>query len=112
MPRPDLLLLAGAVLAIGGATHLARAGEAPAAVYASICAVCHDADGAGAMPGVPDLTVPSGRLAKPDDVLVRSIVDGVETPGAQVAMPPSGLEASDARALLSYLRHLVSQNSN
>lgn len=76
-------------------------------VYDRVCAVCHGADGAGAMPGVPDFAARNGPLAKPDAVLWRSTVDGTARPGA-MPMPARGgnpaLTDDELRAALVYIR--------
>lgn len=76
-------------------------------VYDRVCAVCHGADGSGAMPGVPDFTARNGPLAKPDAVLWRSTVDGTARPGA-MPMPARGgnptLTDDELRAALGYIR--------
>lgn len=79
-----------------------------AAIYAGQCLACHGADGAGTMPGVPDFTDPSGVLRKSDDDLLRSLIDGVQRPGAAATMPALGgnpaLTPADMRAVLNFLR--------
>lgn len=76
-------------------------------LYEAACAVCHGADGAGAMPGVPDLTARDGPLRKPEAVLVRNTLTGIERPGAP-GMPPKGgnpaLTEPQIRALVRYMR--------
>lgn len=78
-------------------------------LYTQYCLACHGADGAGTMPGVPDLTDKAGVLAKPNALLLRSLLDGVQRPGAPVAMPPKGgnpaLTEEDMQAVLAYIRH-------
>lgn len=77
-------------------------------LYAQYCLACHGADGAGMMPGVPDLTDKAGVLAKPDALLLSSMLNGVQRPGAAVAMPPKGgnpaLTEEDMQAVLAYIR--------
>ncbi|MDH5340683.1 MAG: cytochrome c [Rubrivivax sp.] len=79
-----------------------------AVIYAGQCLACHGADGAGTMPGVPDFMDPSGVLRKSDDVLLRSVIDGVQRPGAAATMPALGgnpaLTPADMRAVLNLLR--------
>lgn len=75
-----------------------------AALYEEKCAVCHGADGSGAMSGIPDLTGPEGPLSKPDQELLKSIILGIERPGAPVAMPASDLGPEEARRVLAYVR--------
>lgn len=56
-------------------------------VYMEICVVCHGPDGRGAVEGVPQL---APRLGQPDDVLLGRIINGYQSPGSQLAMPPRG----------------------
>ena len=77
-------------------------------LYNQTCVACHGPSGKGAIPGVADLTRPDGALAKSDDALFKSIKEGLQSPGAALAMPPNGgnsaLTDEDIRALLAYLR--------
>ncbi len=80
----------------------------PATQYTNACLACHGADGAGVMPGVPDLSEPDGSLAKSDDLLVQAVIGGAGDPATGAAMPPKGgapdLTESDIRALIRYMR--------
>lgn len=93
----------GVVLA--GAAETASHGKA---VYERTCVACHGSDGQGALPGMRALGGKKGSLAKPDDVLRKSILEGYQAPGAPVAMPPKGgdpsLTEQDAAAVLEYMR--------
>ena len=77
-------------------------------IYNRSCVACHGSDGAGAMPEVPDLTEPDGPLLKPDAVLLRSIVEGVDRPDSPLPMPPMGgdpeLSEEGARQVLEFIR--------
>ena len=77
-------------------------------IYNRSCVACHGSDGTGAMPEVPSLMAPDGPLFKPDDVLLRSIVDGVDKPGSPLPMPPKGgdpdLTEEGARQVLEFIR--------
>ena len=82
---------------------------APEALYNQTCVACHGANGKGALPGVSDLTSNQGPLArKSDETLVRSILDGMQTPGSAMAMPAKGgnpaLSDEDAARLVRFLR--------
>ena len=85
------------------------AGAEPKEIYQGTCVACHGPAGHGAIPGVPDL-VKTGRLAKPTPTLVDSIMKGLQTPGAPLAMPPKGgnptLTTADAEGLVTYMRTL------
>ncbi len=97
-------VVAAAVLAGLGALAHAADGQR---VYEQVCAGCHGADGSGAMPGVPDFTDRDGPLAKPDAVLLRNTISGVQRPGT-MPMPARGgnpaLTDDELRATLAYLR--------
>ncbi len=77
-------------------------------VYDSICVACHAEDGAGLVSGVPSFTRADGRLTQSDEVLLRHIIDGYQSPGSPMAMPPRGgdpdLTDQDLRNALSFIR--------
>ena len=77
-------------------------------IYDGSCASCHGADGKGRVPGAPDFTARSGVLSKPDDVLVKHITEGFQSPGSPMAMPANGgnpnLGETNIRNVLAYLR--------
>lgn len=77
-------------------------------VYEQTCIACHGANGKGAFPGVTDFTAPTGPLAKSDEVLITNIVNGYQSPGGSMSMPPNGgnpgLDETDVVAALAYLR--------
>lgn len=95
-------LLAGTASAT---THQTDLGET---IFTNECVACHGPDGFGAMPGIPDLSDKEGPLSKTDEVLLKSILHGVETATTLIPMPP--LEAGDlpaeekARLALKYIR--------
>jgi cytochrome c5 len=78
------------------------------AVYEQACIACHGAGGEGALPGVPDLTGPTGPLSKPDGVLMDHMINGFQGPGSPMAMPPKGgnpsLTREDIEQVLRYMR--------
>lgn len=80
------------------------------ALYETTCIACHGAAAQGMIPGVPDLRQ-GGRLAQPDGQLVANILNGFQSPGSPMAMPPKGgnpnLTAEAAQALVDYLRILT-----
>ncbi len=82
-------------------------------IYSQTCIACHGADGKGALPGVPDLTKSDGRLSKSDEILIKHITEGFQTPGSPMAMPAKGgnadLNDADIKSVLSYLRESFSQ---
>lgn len=87
-----------------------RSGEQ---IYGSTCIACHGADGKGVLPGTPDFTDKGGRLSKSDEVLLRHITEGFQSPGSPMAMPAKGgnpsLTPSEISEVLSYLRKQFSR---
>jgi cytochrome c5 len=78
-------------------------------IYEETCIACHGEDGAGALPGItPDLTQVDGPLSQDKDVLVEHILEGFESPGSQMAMPPKGgndeLTEKDVEDVLHYMQ--------
>jgi len=77
-------------------------------IYNKTCIACHGPDGAGALPGIPNLTKPDGRLSKPDGVLLQNINNGFQSPGSSMSMPAKGgnpnLTEADIQAVLEFLR--------
>jgi len=76
--------------------------------YEETCVACHGENGKPTIPGLPDFTSRSGPLKQGNSVLLKSIVEGVDRPGADIAMPPLGgnpdLTEDDVRDILSYIR--------
>lgn len=103
-----LVLASGWALADGDADTDADAMAAGQAIYSQTCIACHGANGKGAIPGVADLTANDGALSKSDDDLIKSISEGVQSPGSPLAMPAKGgnptLTEADIKAVLVYLR--------
>jgi len=101
-PLLSALVFTGTVLAD---THGPGQGTA---IYMRTCIACHGSDGAGTMPGIPDLTEKNGPMSRSDDVLLKSILDGIESDSAPTPMPPLGgdedMTRADARTVLKYLR--------
>lgn len=98
-------VLAAALAAFAAGAQAASHGKS---VYEGTCVACHGADGKGAIPGVPALGGKGGRLAKPDSVLIKSMMEGFQTAGSPMAMPPKGgdpsLTEDAAAAALRYMR--------
>lgn len=104
------VLLFALETAAGAAEHGER-------IYSQSCAVCHGADGGGAMLGVPDLAArDSPLLNKDDEQLVRSTVEGVQKPGVSSAMPPKAgnpaLNEQDIRAAIVFMRRAFAASAN
>lgn len=81
--------------------------------YDKTCIACHGGEGKGAFPGTPDFTSGDGVLTKSDEVLVDHIINGFQSPGSPMAMPPKGgnpnLGAADITAVLKYIRETFSK---
>lgn len=77
-------------------------------LYNQTCIACHGANGKGTVPGSPDFTKPQGPLSQSDEVLMQRIVEGFQSPGSPMAMPPKGgntnLTTTDIQTVLGYLR--------
>lgn len=77
-------------------------------IYKQTCIACHGANGKSAVPGAPDFTRPEGSLSQSDEVLMQHIIEGFQSPGSPMAMPPKGgnatLTTSDIQAVLGYIR--------
>jgi len=77
-------------------------------IFGANCMACHGADGKGSMPGLPDFTAKGGRLRKSDSELMGNIINGFQTPGGVMPMPPRGgnstLSDADIAAVLGYIR--------
>jgi cytochrome c5 len=91
----------------------ANAGQSGNAVYHQSCVVCHGDNGKGAVPGAPDFTSPNGPLKNSDTVLLQRIINGYQSPGSSMAMPPRGgnpkLTNSDLKNALNYIRSAFSK---
>jgi mono/diheme cytochrome c family protein len=105
-PLPTTVAVSVAAEPMAGATLSGKA------IYNQTCIACHGASGTGSIPGVPDFTAPGGPLSKPDDVLIRNITNGFQSPGSPMAMPAKGgnpdLSHADVQAVLGYLRESFS----
>jgi len=103
--RYGKLIFVGSLL-LGSTTHAAElSGKA---VYDGTCVACHGPDGKGAIPGAPNFTEKNGPLAKPDGLLKKHILEGFQSTGSPMAMPPKGgnpsLTGADIDNVLRYLR--------
>lgn len=102
------ILLSAALVAGGLGSAAAADAEHGRQIYEQTCVACHGADGKGALPGVPDFTASNGPLAKEDAVLAQNVVNGFQSPGSMMAMPPKGgnaeLTEEDIVSVLRYIR--------
>lgn len=80
-----------------------------AQLYMQNCMVCHADDGAGAMPGVSDLSESTKWKSFSDKQLIEVLNKGVNKPGATVVMPAKGgnpdLTNSELKAIVLFLRN-------
>nr|WP_281719878.1 cytochrome c [Nitrosomonas nitrosa] len=101
------------VIAVILALH-AGAGQAAdgQALYQTTCIACHGPKAEGAIPGVPNLGE-AGRLDKDDSILIANIINGFQSKGSPMAMPPKGANPSltedDAKMVIEYLRQLTAK---
>ena len=91
--------------AIAGCALAASPGQT---IYEAHCSVCHGQNGKGVLTGVPDFTRKKGVLSRPAAVLLQRIEHGYQGPGAPMARPPRGGDASltdeQIARVLAYLR--------
>lgn len=96
------------LLGVFGVVLMAQAQDRGQAIYQSTCIACHGKDGKGTLPGTPNLRKKDGVLAKSEEELFRNTLNGFQSPGSPLAMPPKGgnpaLTEEDVRAVLQYLR--------
>jgi len=108
--RNDLLLTLVLVPFLASAEESPQAGNVDAgkAIYGQTCIACHGPKGQGAIPGATDFTAKDGPLLKSNTELEANIINGFQTPGAMMAMPPKGgnpgLTEEDIKAVLAYIR--------
>ncbi len=107
----DILFAVLAALAVPAA----NAADPGKAVYDASCATCHGANGKGALPGVPDLTKKDGVLSQPEEVLLKRTMEGFQSPGSPLAMPPRGgnpsLTEAQAREALKYMKNTFAKQA-
>lgn len=83
-------------------------GNTGASVYKETCIACHGANGKGVVPGAPDFTKTGGVLSKSDQELANNIINGLQSPGSPMAMPPKGgnlsLTKDEVMDVIGYMR--------
>ena len=111
--KPRIAVFTGALCAtaLGFAAALpAHAQDRGKQIYETTCIACHGKDGKGALPGTPNLRK---VMVKPDEELVRNTLNGYQSPGSPLAMPPKGgnpsLTEADVRAVIQYMRGAFSR---
>ena len=81
-------------------------------VYTQNCVVCHGEDGAGTMPGVPDLNDRRDWALLSEEQLLEQIKAGTQNMDLPVVMPPKGgspdLSDDDIRDVIAYMRRTFS----
>ncbi|WP_323002683.1 c-type cytochrome [Denitromonas sp.] len=94
-------------LVLMGVVPMAVAGPGKS-VFEQTCIACHGPDGKGVLPGVPDFTDKGGPLSQPEEVLVQNVLNGFQSPGSPMAMPPKGgnadLTEADVVEVVKYMR--------
>lgn len=78
-------------------------------VYKNNCMACHGADGKGSFSGVPDFTSADGRFSKSDSELLSNVINGFQSEGSLMPMPPRGgnsqLSDENLMAALEYIKN-------
>ena len=85
-----------------------NAEEQGAQLYVQNCMVCHADDGAGAMPGVANLTENRTWSTISQTTLLTRLKQGIQTPGASITMPSKGgnpdLTDEQLLTIVAYMR--------
>ena len=99
------LIFIAAVLAFAMQPVFSASGKE---VYNGTCIACHGADGKGVVPGAPDFTASDTPLKKEDAVFIKHMMNGFQSEGSPMAMPPKGgnakLKKVDMVNVLKYMR--------
>lgn len=100
----------GAVTSSFAVVLPAQAQDRGKQIFDTTCVACHGKDGKGVLPGTPNLRK---VMAKSDEDLVRNTLNGYQSPGSPLAMPPKGgnpsLTEADVRAVIQYMRSAFSR---
>ncbi len=104
------MLIMGLFILASTSLHAESRGEK---LFLQNCAVCHAADGGGAMPGVPDLAGSPAWTKQSDKEILERVKQGIQKPGATIAMPPKGgnakLSDNELLEIVSYMRAAFSK---
>lgn len=77
-------------------------------IFKNNCMACHGANGKGVLSGMPDFSDKTGQLLKTDVELLNNIINGFQSPGSNMPMPPRGgnaqLSNDELAAALGYIR--------
>ncbi len=83
------------------------------AVFMGTCFACHGPDGKGLVPGTPNLQGKKSPLKQEDAILKERIVNGYQSKGSPMAMPPMGgnpnLTDEEVEAVIAYMKHAFSK---
>lgn len=79
------------------------------AVYMGTCFACHGLDGKGLVPGTPNLRGKKSPLKQEDAILKERIINGYQSKGSPMAMPPlggnPGLTDEEVDAVIAYMKN-------
>ena len=77
-------------------------------VYQATCIACHGSNGKGLVPGTPNFKSKKSPLKAEESLLVDRIMNGYQSPGSLLPMPPKGgqvdLTEEQAMATVTYLK--------
>ncbi len=115
MKRSSILSIGGALLGLSIGVQAKEPSAADAAtlekgktVFLGTCFACHGVDGKGLIPGTPNLRGKKSPLHKKDSVLKERILNGYQSEGSPLAMPPKGgnanLTPEDVDAVIAYMK--------
>lgn len=86
-------------------SEIIKKGEA---VYMGTCFACHGQDGKGVLPGTPNLRGKKSPLLQERDVVKSRILNGYQSKGSPMAMPPKGgnakLSEEEIDAVIDYMK--------
>jgi len=78
-------------------------------VFKTTCFACHGPNGKGLVPGTPDLTGSKSPLKQDSAVLKKRIIEGYQSAGSPLAMPPKGgnpqLTEAEVDAVIVYMKN-------